>query len=94
METIVQLLGSVAGLISLICLIMVVIKLFQAEGALKGILGVICGLYTFIWGWMNVSKNNNRNIMLLWSIAIGVALIFNVAGAVLIGAQGGLVPQQ
>jgi len=30
----------------------VLIKLFKTEGALKGILGFLCGLYTFIWGWL------------------------------------------
>jgi hypothetical protein len=32
------------------------VKLFQQKGALHGILGLICMLYTFIWGWMNIKK--------------------------------------
>ena len=32
---------------SLVCYVMVLIKLFPAEGALKGILALICGLYAF-----------------------------------------------
>jgi hypothetical protein len=31
---------------------------------LKGILGVFCGLYAFIWGWMNAGRLGLKNIML------------------------------
>ncbi len=53
-------LGMLIWLGCVICLVIVLIKLFQNEGALKGILGLICGLYTFIWGWMNATKLNIR----------------------------------
>jgi hypothetical protein len=60
--------------------IVVLVKLFQKEGLLKGILGLICMLYTFIWGWQNM-KNEElklKNWMYAWSVAIllGVALNF------------------
>jgi len=67
------------GLGSLICFIIVLIKLFQNEGALKGILGLICGLYTFIWGWMNANKLGIKNIMLIWTLLILVSLVLNFA---------------
>ena len=67
------------GLGSLICFIIVLIKLFQNEGALKGILGLICGLYTFIWGWMNATKLGIKNIMLIWTLLIIVSLVLNFA---------------
>jgi hypothetical protein len=69
--------GYLAGAVSLICWIMVLIKMFPAEGALKGILAIICGLYAFIWGWMNASTHNLRNIMLAWTVAIIVSVIVN-----------------
>jgi len=68
-----------ATIASLICWIMVLIKMFS-EGALKGILGIICGLYAFIWGWMNAGKYNLRNIMLVWTLAILVSVAMNFAG--------------
>lgn len=52
------------------CLVMVLLKLFPAEGPLKGILGIICGLYTYIWGWMNSSRFNLKTIMLIWTAVI------------------------
>ncbi|HYV00618.1 MAG TPA: hypothetical protein VE977_17435 [Pyrinomonadaceae bacterium] len=73
-------LGIVAMLVGigcLICFIIVLIKLFQNEGALKGILGLICGLYTFIWGWMNSDKLGIRNIMMIWTLLIIIQLLLN-----------------
>jgi hypothetical protein len=65
-----------------VCLVLVLLKLFPAEGALKGILGIICGLYTFIWGWMNAAKQNIKNIMLIWTVLLILSIALNVmAGA-------------
>ena len=61
-------------LASAVCGIIVLVKLFQEKGALHGILGFICGLYTYIWGWMNASKN----IMLLWTLFIILYVVFAV----------------
>jgi len=60
--------------------IVVLIKLFQKEGFLKGILGFICMLYTYIWGWMHV-KDQSLNIktwMWIWTGAIVLGIILNV----------------
>jgi hypothetical protein len=72
-------LSGLAGLASLICLIIVVIKLFQEKGALHGILGILCGIYTFIWGWMNAARLNLKNVMIAWTIAIVVGIVANIA---------------
>jgi hypothetical protein len=69
-----------ATIVSLICWIMVLIKMFPAEGALKGILAIICGLYAFVWGWINASRFNLRNVMIAWTIAIIVSIAMNVMG--------------
>ena len=68
------------GLVNLILAIIVLIKLFQNEGALKGILGLICGLYTFIWGWMNANRLNIKNLMIIWTLVLIVLIILNVLG--------------
>ena len=70
--------GMLLSLGCIVCFIIVLIKLFQNEGALKGILGLICGLYTFIWGWMNATKLNIKNIMLIWTILLIISIIVNV----------------
>lgn len=70
-----------ASIVSIVCWVMVLIKMFPAEGPVKGVLAIICGLYAFIWGWMNASRFNLRNIMLIWTIAILVAVAMNFMGA-------------
>jgi hypothetical protein len=73
---------------SLVCWVMVLIKMFPAEGPLKGILAVICGLYAFIWGWMNAAKFNLRNIMLAWTACFVVSLVLGMMGGM--SAVGGM----
>ncbi len=73
-----EILGYLASAVSLVCWIMVLIKLFD-EGVLQGILGIICGLWAFVWGWMNVGPNNQKNVMIAWTIALIVSIAANVA---------------
>lgn len=73
-------LGGIAGLVSLVCFILVLIKLFQTEGVLLGILGLICGIYTFIWGWMKNEEQGIRQIMLYWTAAIVAGIVFQMLG--------------
>lgn len=54
-----------------VCLIIVLIKLFQQKGVLHGFLGIICFLYTFIWGWMEATRLNLKVVMLIWT-ALGL----------------------
>ena len=77
---------SLVGLGSLVCFVIVVIKLFQQKGALHGILGILCGLYTFIWGWQNSGSLNIKNIMIIWTVLIVVSLGLN--GLVMMSGQG------
>ena len=81
MGMIFSLLAMAAGVASIICLILVLIKLFPAEGPVKGVLGIICGIYTFIWGWQNVDRFNLRQIMQIWTVAIIAGIVFNVLSA-------------
>jgi predicted negative regulator of RcsB-dependent stress response len=72
---------AILQVISLIIFFIVLIKLFKTEGALKGILGFLCGLYTFIWGWLKHKELQMTKMMALWSI---ILIIFMV-GTPLIG---------
>lgn len=64
---IVGLLGSIA------CWIMVLIKMFKTEKPLIGVLGILCSLWAFIWGWMNAGKQGLQKIMLIWTVCIVLA---------------------
>jgi hypothetical protein len=73
-------LGWIGTIIAWVAGIVVLIRLFQIEGLLKGILGLICMLYTFIWGWMNVKREELqlKTWMYLWTGAIVLGVILNL----------------
>ena len=73
-------LGPLGSIIAWVAGIVVLIKLFQVEGVLKGILGLICMIYTFIWGWTKVNDSalNIKNWMYIWTAAVVLGLILNV----------------
>jgi hypothetical protein len=48
--------------------IMVLIKLFKEKGILHGILGIICNIYPFIWGWMSHKRLKITRLMIAWSL--------------------------
>lgn len=54
---------GIAWLVGLV----IVVKIFQKEGALKGILALICEIYAWIWGWQHVKENNNAGLMWIWT---------------------------
>lgn len=70
--------AALCGFGSLICFIIVLVKLFQEEGVGQGILGLICGIYTFIWGWQNVKRLNIKTVMLIWTVLAIVGLVFRL----------------
>jgi len=73
-------LGMLCWLGCVICFIIVLIKLFQENGVLHGILGLICSLYTFIWGWINAGRLNIRNIMMIWTVLIIIGMVLGFLG--------------
>jgi hypothetical protein len=73
-------LAMLVGLGCLICLIIVLIKQFQTAGVVHGIIGIVtCGIWTFIWGWMNANQLNIKNIMLIWTLLIVINIVLNFA---------------
>lgn len=77
------LLSIPVALVNLGCLIYVLTKLFPAEGVGKGIFGVICGIYTFVWGWQNKDKFDLDMVMKVWTGCI----IANIALNAIVRAQ-------
>jgi hypothetical protein len=68
------------GLGCLICLIIVLIKQFQDAGVVHGIIGIVtCGIWTFIWGWMNAGRLNIKNIMMIWTLLIIIRMVLQFA---------------
>jgi hypothetical protein len=85
------LLYGISALTSFICAIMVLIQLFKAKGALHGILGLFCGIYTFIWGWMNAKALNLSKIMIAWSASM---VIMMATGGVVFGGMAADMQKQ
>lgn len=65
------------NILSLVFFVIVLVKLFKNEGALKGILGLFCSIYTFIWGWMKHNQLGMTKIMATWSIltVLGIVMV-------------------
>jgi len=78
-------LSALGGLGSLVCAILILIQLFKKEGVGLGILGIFCGIYTYIWGWIKSKELGLKNIMLGWTACIVMAMIgygISIAGVV------------
>jgi len=59
----------------------VLVKLFKNEGALKGILGFFCGIYTFIWGWMKHKQlGMTKTMVALTILTVAPMVIVPVLG--------------
>lgn len=71
--------GMVAGLVSLVCWILTVVKAFQRGTTTTGVLS-ICGLIGFILGWINVKEWDHQPVMIAWSVAFLLAIIVQVLG--------------
>ena len=70
-------LGSV---IAWVAGVVVLVKLFQKEGVLKGILGLICMIYTYIWGWMHLKDESLKlkTWMYIWTGCIVLGIVLNL----------------
>jgi hypothetical protein len=87
-------LAMLVGLGCLICWIMVLIKQFKDAGPIHGIIGIItCTIWTLIWGWMNATRLNIKNLMLIWTILLVIYIIlYVVVGGAMFASMGGLTP--
>ena len=71
-----QLLGAIIGIGGFVLFIIVLVKSFKHGSALKGILGIItCGLFTFIWGWIEHKRLKMTKIMATWSIMMLAGMV-------------------
>jgi len=72
-------LALVVEVACLICFIIVLIKQFQNAGVVHGIIGIVtCSIWTFIWGWMNATKLNIKNIMIIWTLIVVVCIVLGL----------------
>ena len=74
----IPILAILVGLGSLVCWIIVLIKIFQESVGL-GILALICPLFAFIYGWTKVGQYGIQNLMVAWTILIVVGIVLNIS---------------
>jgi hypothetical protein len=74
----VAILGMLISLCSLVCWIIVEVKIFQSGNILMGVLG-ICPLVAFIYGLVKSKELDIQKIMLIWTGLIVLSIIFNAA---------------
>lgn len=60
----------VIAIVSLVCWIKVLIALFKNAGVGLGILGIICAIFAFIWGWVKSGSLGLRSTMIVWTLCI------------------------
>ncbi len=65
-------LAGVASLAQLVCLILVLIKMFQDNKIGLGVVSILCGIVAFVYGWMNVDRYRIKNVMIIWTAALVV----------------------
>lgn len=88
--------SGIAGLVSFVIGIVVLIKLFQKGGVVQGIIGLVtCQIWTFIWGWRNAKAENLTTMMWIWTGVIVLSIIISVVAggsAMPTGGGGDVVP--
>jgi len=71
-------LAILVSLGSLVCWILVLVKIFQAGNIGIGVVGIICPLVAFIYGWTKADEYKIKNIMLIWTVLVVVGIALNV----------------
>lgn len=74
--------GVLLLLIGIVLQIVLLVKLFKNGGVGLGILGLLCGPFTYIWGWVKSSELGMKKLMVwLTFTIIGAAALFVAAMA-------------
>ncbi|MHC2070491.1 hypothetical protein ACYFX5_23715 [Bremerella sp. T1] len=87
-------LAGLLSIVSLVCLILVIVKMFQNDDSTLGIICILTtifcgfgGLITFVMGWVNAGKYGASQLMLVWTGCIVGSMILGIIGQVLMGDQ-------
>ena len=67
---------------SLVCWIIVLAKLFSNGYTTQGLLGLLCGIVAYIYGWSKADDLDVRPVMYAWTgCIIGyLVMVFRIAG--------------
>lgn len=91
MDMLFGILAAVCGLGSFVFGIVVLYRMYQKAGIVQAILGFICSIWAFIWGWMNLREDKFMNMptmITLTGFIVG-QVIFQVLAGMFAGGSGG-----
>ena len=87
MATLFDGLQYLAGIVSIVCFILVIIAMFKAGQtglAIACLVLLLCGaigfIFAFVVGWMRSSEWQLRRIMIIWTVALVIGFISGGAG--------------
>jgi hypothetical protein len=82
-----QVLQGILGIISLVCFILVLVRMFQENQTGLGVACIILlfcfgigALIAFIVGWVNARRWGINNIMTIWTACVVVGIILSIIG--------------
>ncbi len=78
MAALLGIVAVLAGIGSLVCWIMILVKMFKNGETVLGIVSIFCAIVGYIMGWVKSSEWNTKQIMLIWTACIVVGIIANV----------------
>ncbi|MBN2290931.1 MAG: hypothetical protein JXM70_00815 [Pirellulales bacterium] len=94
MGTLLQLIGYGLSIGSLVCYILVLIKMFQNSETTMGVICIVtfilCGLgvlIAFIVGWINAGKWQIQQTMWIWTGCFIGGILINILTFAVLGAQ-------
>ncbi len=85
MQMVGNILGTVGGLIALVCHIIVIVQMFQRGQTGLGILAIVLTccfgigvLFTLIYGWTKAAQWNIKNIMIVFTIGFILSIVGDI----------------
>jgi hypothetical protein len=72
--------SAIAGILTFVAGLWMIIKMFQKKGVLHGILGLIFPIYPFIWGLIHFKEEEFKKPMFLWLGGIVLSVIVAIVG--------------
>lgn len=92
--SILGILYCVTGLIALVLHIMLLVKVFKHGGVGLGILGIFCGLFAFIWGWVKCGEYGFKKLMVWLTIFLLISAVLGGASGAAFGPQLQNLPER
>lgn len=75
------LIGAIAivlWIVQVVCWILTLIKIFQNENLVLGIVSILCPLVALIMGFIKMKEWGHEKIMMIWGICLLVNIVLNV----------------